>query len=91
MSYPKIKALQLQQQPVLRTDLLDELHCALAPVEVFLLVLQVSLQQVVGGGIILYTLHALHQQLNAWLLNGVCLQLHWQKVAIPTCFLIAPA
>ena len=52
-------------QPVLRADLLDELHCTLAPVEVFLLVLQVSLQQVVGGRIVLQVGHALHQHLNA--------------------------
>jgi len=53
-------SLQLQQQPVLRADLFDKLHCTLAPVEVFLLVLQVVLQQVVGGGIVLHAFHALH-------------------------------
>ena len=41
--------LQLQHQPVLCANLLDELKCALAPEEVFLLVLQVVLQKVVGG------------------------------------------
>ena len=62
--------LQLQHQPVLCANLLDELQCALAPVQVFLFVLQVVLQQVVGGGIILHTLHALHQHLNTRSLDG---------------------
>ena len=60
--------LHLLNQPVLVTDLLDEVELGLAPVHVFLFVLKVFLHDVEGGNVFADFVHAFAKELNA--VNG---------------------
>lgn len=68
--------LQLLDQPVLLADHLSHLHLLLAPVEVFLLVGEVSLQQVVSSRIATDISNAIVEHIYAFLLDvEVCLDI----------------
>ena len=63
--------LHLHYQPVLCADLLNHFNSALAPVEVFLLVGQICLQNVKGEIVLAYRTHALAQQFHARFFNRI--------------------
>ena len=64
-----VNELHLHDQPVLCANLLNQLDCALTPIEILLLVSQIGLQNVEGEIVLAYRTPALAQQLHARLLN----------------------
>ena len=61
--------LDLSKQPVLCTDAFNHIQCTLAPVEILFLIGQISLHDVVGGGVVDQSLTAFVEQIHTSLLD----------------------